>query len=114
MKSPIRLTLLLAVVILALGLVVTQSSRVSVPVQSSDRSRLTPSDITLPADISTYGAILLQTRVNDSQPMSFYLDSGASSAFVIDTRRANALGLELENFLSRGGGAGPNFYEFAK
>jgi hypothetical protein len=46
--------------------------------------------------------------------MWFYLDSGASSAFIVDTRRANALGLELEHFLSRGGGAGPNLYEFAK
>jgi len=46
--------------------------------------------------------------------MWFYLDSGASSAFILDKRRASALGIQLEQFLSRSGGAGPDFYEFAK
>ena len=115
MKSTTRLILWLVVGILALGLAVTQSTRVSVPAQSTDRSLLSrPTDITLPADITTYGAVLLQTRVNDSHLMWFYLDSGASSPFVIDTRRAKDLGLKLEHFMSRGGGAGPNLYEFAK
>jgi predicted aspartyl protease len=114
MKSITRLTLSLAFLVLTLGLALLQSSQVSVPAQSNDSSRLTLRSITLSADITIYGGILLQTHVNNSQPMWFYLDSGASSAFILDKRRASALGLELEQFLSGGGGAGPNLYEFAK
>jgi len=114
MKSITRLTLSLAVLVLTLGLTLLQSAQVSVPAQSNDPSRSTVRSITLSADITIYGGILLQTHVNDSKPMWFYLDSGASSAFILDKRRASALGIQLEQFLSRSGGAGPDFYEFAK
>jgi hypothetical protein len=64
--------------------------------------------VTLPADITSYGGIFLQARINNSGPMWFALDSGATSPFFIDTRRARDLGLKLQGRVSRGGGAGPS------
>jgi hypothetical protein len=46
--------------------------------------------------------------------MWFCLDSGASYPFIVDVRQAKVLGLQLEGHGSRGGGAGPNAYEFAE
>jgi hypothetical protein len=70
--------------------------------------------LTLPADITSYGGIFLQARINNSLPMWFVLDSGASSPFFIDTRRAKDLGLKLQGRVSRGGGAGPSTYDVAE
>jgi len=46
--------------------------------------------------------------------MWFALDSGASSPFFIDTRKARVLGLKLQGNVSRGGGAGPSSYDVAE
>jgi hypothetical protein len=46
--------------------------------------------------------------------MWFALDSGATSPFFIDTRRARDLGLKLLGRVSRGGGAGPSTYGVAE
>ena len=70
--------------------------------------------VTLPADITSYGGIFLQARINNSGPMWFALDSGATSPFFIDTRRARDLGLKLQGRVSRGGGAGPSRYDVAE
>jgi len=72
------------------------------------------STVTIPVEITSYGGIVLQTRVNNSQPMSFYLDSGASSPLVINTSKARELGLKLQGRFTGGGGAGPNSYEFSE
>jgi len=69
---------------------------------------------TLPADITSYGGIFLRTQINNSTPMWFALDSGASSPFFIDTRRARDPGLKLKGHVSRGGGAGPSVYDVAE
>ena len=75
-------------------------------VLSSGKSRaqdLSQNLLTLPADITSYGGIFLQARINNSRPMWFALDSGASSPFFIDTRRARDLRLKLQGHVSRGG-----------
>jgi hypothetical protein len=69
--------------------------------------------VTIPADVTDYGLIFLRARVNNSRPMWFALDSGASSPFFIDSRRATVLGLKLQGHFTRGGGAGPGAYEVA-
>ncbi|MBA2341442.1 MAG: aspartyl protease family protein [Pyrinomonadaceae bacterium] len=66
----------------------------------------------LPAEIFLHGGILLQTRVNNSEPLSFVLDSGGGSGFILDTRRARALGLELHS-RDTFTGAGENGVEVA-
>jgi predicted aspartyl protease len=76
-------------------------------------SRQAPSVLTIPADVTSYGGIFLQAQVNNS-PLWFALDSGASSPFFIDQRRAKELGLELHGRVSRQGGAGPDVYEVAR
>lgn len=78
------------------------------PAQSSFKN-----STTIPAEITSYGGIFLRVQVNNSQPLWFALDSGASSPFVIDTRLARVLGLKLLNRESRSGGAGPAVYEVA-
>ena len=88
------------------------------PQDPSPAKRLAPSGFknlaTIPADVTSYGGIFLRARINDSQPMWFALDSGASPPFVIDARRARSLGLKAHNRESRGGGAGPAVYEVAR
>ena len=69
--------------------------------------------VTIPADVTGYGLIFLRARVNNSQPMWFALDSGASFPFVIDTRQARALGLKLQDNLTLDGGAGAGTFEVA-
>jgi len=69
--------------------------------------------VTIPAEVTGYGLIFLRARVNDSQPMWFALDSGASFPFVIDTRQARALGLKLQDNLKLEGGAGAGTFEAA-
>jgi hypothetical protein len=70
--------------------------------------------VTIPADITSYGGIVLQTRVNNSQRMSFWLDSGATFPFVIGATKATALGLKLKGHVLGGGAAGPNTYEVSQ
>lgn len=69
---------------------------------------------TIPLDVTSYGGIFLHARVNNSQAMSFYLDSGASFPFVIGTNKATALGLKLDEQFLMGGGAGPNMAVVSK
>lgn len=57
-----------------------------------------------------YGLIFLRAKVNSSRPMWFVLDSGASFPLVIDTRRAQELGLKLQGHRTLEGGAGPGTY----
>ncbi|MBA2501750.1 MAG: aspartyl protease family protein [Pyrinomonadaceae bacterium] len=64
----------------------------------------------LPAEMVLSGGILLQTRVNDSEPLWFVLDSGGGSGFIIDRRRADTLGLELRG-RAKSTGAGENYYD---
>lgn len=109
MKTTTYLTLCLSLLILLLGSTVTREPLVSAPRQSPASS-----SVTIPADITSYGGIVLQTRINNSRPMWFYLDTGASFPFVIDVRQARLLGLKFETRALGGGGAGPNTYEFAK
>lgn len=109
MKTAIRLPLWSVLVVLALvpG-VFTHPQQVPAPVKSPAKSL-----VTIPADVTSYGGIFLRARVNNSQPLWFVLDSGSISPFVIDTRRARVLGLKLQGYLTREGGAGPGAYEVA-
>jgi hypothetical protein len=70
--------------------------------------------VTIPLDITSYGGIFLQARINHSQPLWFYLDSGSTSGFVIAAKKATALGLRPQSLESRAGGAGPNTYEVSQ
>lgn len=108
MKTTTHFALWPAIVLAALVPVVSQTFQVAAPVQGPARSATT-----IPSDITSYGGIFVQARINNAPPMWFYLDSGASSAFFIDVRRARMLGLKLEDRVLRGGGAGPNTYESA-
>jgi hypothetical protein len=67
--------------------------------------------VIIPVDVTSYGLILLRARVNDSQPLWFALDSGASFPFVIDLRQTKALGLELRDVFTASAGAGPDIYQ---
>lgn len=110
MKAAIRLPLWSVLVVLALGPgVFTQPQQVPAPVKSSNKTL-----VTIPADVTAYGLIFLRARVNNSQPLWFVLDSGASFPFVIDVKRARALGLELQGHFTREGGAGQGAYEVAE
>lgn len=114
MKTVIRLPLWSVLVLLALGLSVsTQPQEAPAPVKSPAKSP-TKKLATIPADVTGYGLIFLRARVNNSGPLWFVLDSGATFPFVIDTRRARALGLKLQGHLTREGGAGPDVYEASR
>jgi hypothetical protein len=88
MRSAFRLALCSVLLVLALGPWVFTPSH-QVPAAAK---RL----VTIPTEVTGYGLVLLQARVNNSQPMWFAMDSGASFSFVIDARRARALGLKLQ------------------
>jgi hypothetical protein len=100
MRATTQTVLLLVVLLLTLGTPLT-------PTQQS----FTQSPTSIPVDISSYGGIFLQARVNNSTPMWFYLDSGSTSPFVISAKKAKALALQLLPRVSQAGGAGPNTYE---
>lgn len=69
----------------------------------------------IPADILLGGGILLQARVNNSEPLWFALDSGGGSGFIIDSRRAKILGLELQGRgVSTGAGEHSVDFSFAE
>ena len=93
--------LLLVVLLLTLGTPLTRPGYQNPPV-------------TIPVDITSYGGIVVQTQINNSRPLSFWLDSGSTSPFVIGLNKANALGLNLQGHISGGGGAGPNTYAVSK
>ena len=80
----------------------------------SQQSQLNQDPLTIPLDVTSYGGIFVQARVNNSQPLSFYLDSGASFPFAIGTNKATALGLKLDEQFLMGGGAGPNLAVVSK
>jgi predicted aspartyl protease len=106
MRTTTQTILWLVVVLLTLGTPLTQPSQHAFTAQSA-----TGRPVTIPVDITSYGGIFFQARINNSQPMWFALDSGASFPFVINTTKATALGLKLQGQFSLGGGAGPNTYE---
>jgi hypothetical protein len=86
-----------------------------VPLRANSPAKSSPKSLaTIPADIPGYGLILLRARVNNSQPLWFALDSGASFPFVINIRRARLLRLKLQGHVTVGGGAGPGAYEAAR
>ena len=78
------------------------------------RTQSSQNSVTIPLDVTSYGGIILQARVNNSPPLSFYVDSGASFPFVINENKATALGLKLEEHFLLSGGAGPNLAELSK
>jgi len=98
MRTTTQTILCVVVVLLTFGIPLTEPGYQNVP-------------ITIPVDITSYGGLFLQARVNNSTPMWFYLDSGANSPFVISANKAKELGLKLLGHVSREGGAGPNPYE---
>lgn len=100
-----RLGLRSVVVVLALAACVPTLPQVSVAAKAP---------IIIPVDVTRYGLIFLRARVNDAQPLWFALDSGASFPFVIDPRQTKALGLEVRDVVTAGGGAGPGGYEVGK
>src|SRR4051812_24998019 len=57
--------------------------------------------------------VLLQIRVNNSEPLRFILDSGAATS-VIDAQRAKALGLKAQGKIVGSGGAGSAEATFTK
>src|SRR4030095_10650691 len=69
--------------------------------------------VTLPFVANDHGIIFLKARVQSSQWMSFALDSGASFAFAVDSRRARELKLKLNNSQTFAAGGGPGSCEVA-
>ena len=67
--------------------------------------------LTIPTESTGYGLVLVQARVNNSQPLWFALDSGASFPFVINSSRARALQLKLQDHFTLRGGAGAGTLE---
>lgn len=102
MKAKTQILCIFALVLLTVATPLTQ------------RSQSTQNSVTIPLDVTSYGGIILQARVNNSQPLSFYVDSGASFPFVISANKATALGLKLEEHFLLSGGAGPNMAELSK
>jgi hypothetical protein len=101
----VKLFLLSLLVIISLGSCwFTPSRQIPAPLKSP---------VTIRAEVTGYGLILLPVRVNASQPKWFALDSGASFPFVIDARLARDSKLKLEDNLKSEGGAGPGAYEVA-
>ena len=84
---------------------------VSPPLPAVRDPAVRPGPVTIAADIAGYGLVFVRARVNRSEPIWFAVDSGATFPFIIDTRRAAALGLRLEGGFTRKGGAGPGTYD---
>lgn len=105
MRAATLVLLWSVVVVPALGSYVATPPRQA---RSAAKSRAT-----IPADITSYGLIFLRARVNNSRPLWLVLDSGASFRFVVDTRLAKSLGLNLKGNISLRGGAGPGAYDVA-
>ena len=103
-------------VLVALAVILLLVSSFALPTQfgapPTRRAATTP--VTIPAEITSYGGVFLQTHINGSRPLSFCLDSGASAPFFIAADQAKLLGLKLQSLALRAGGAGPNSYEVAE
>ncbi len=61
-------------------------------------------------EISGDNYVLIKARVNDSESLTFILDSAAGSGLVLYYKAAQALGLKGEG-KGRGSGAGENTFE---
>jgi len=112
--KPVRPVLASVLVVLALGPGVFKLPPQGLSFTKSPAQSPSTNLLALPADITSYGGIFLQARINNSQPLWFALDSGASSPFFIDTRRARVLGLKLQGRVAGEGGAGPSRYDVAE
>jgi hypothetical protein len=100
-KKPIRLPGVTLLIVLALTAGATVSSH---------QTTISSKSLVIPAEMPGYGLIFLRATVNSSRPMWFALDSGASFPLVIDTKRAQELGLTLQGHRTLEGGAGPGTY----
>jgi Aspartyl protease/PDZ domain len=109
-----RLALASVLVVLALGPGAFRHAQQVPSLTTSPAQSRFKNLLTIPAEVTSYGGIFLRARVNNSLPMWFVLDSGASSPFFIDTRQAKKLELKLHGRVSREGGAGPAVYEVAR
>jgi PDZ domain/Aspartyl protease len=109
MRTTNQIILWLVVVSLTLATPLTQPSQHTLTAQSA-----VGRPVIIPVEITSYGGIVLQARINNSQPMSFWLDSGSTSPFVIGLNKATALGLKLQGHVSGAGAAGPNTYEVSQ
>jgi predicted aspartyl protease len=104
--TTIQPILLLFLLLLTLGTPRTQLNQHAFTGQSSAKR-----PVTIPVEITSYGGIVLQAQINNSQPLSLWVDSGSTSPFVIGTKKATALGLKLKDHVLGAGAAGPNTYE---
>ncbi len=64
----------------------------------------------IPVEITGENYVLIKARVNDSEPLTFILDSAAGSGLVLYLKAAQALGLKGEG-KGRGSGAGEGTFE---
>jgi len=100
-------TLKAFVVLLAAGCLMQQA-----PTTNSHQAALTNKPITtIPVEIPGYGIIFLKAQINNSDPMWFALDSGASFPFVINTSKLESLRLKVDREAEGGGGAGEGSYK---
>jgi Aspartyl protease/PDZ domain len=109
MRTTTQIIIWLVVVLLTLGTPLPRSDQYPFSAQNP-----TGHPQTIPVEITSYGGIVLEARINNSPPMSFYLDSGSTSSFVIGLSKASALGLKLQGHVSHIGGAGSNAYEVSR
>ena len=86
-----------------------QKSETTVAVAQKRLSAASNQVASLPAE-TVLTCILLRARVNNSESLWFVLDSGGGSGFIVDRRRADALGLELRGRVTSTG-AGENNYD---
>ena len=66
---------------------------------------------TIPVEIPSYGIIFLKAQINNSDPMWFALDSGASLPFIINRSKLESLKLKADSEVEGGGGAGEGSYK---
>ena len=90
--TTIQPILLLFLLLLTLGTQRTQLNQHDFTGQSSAKR-----PVTIPVEITSYGGIVLQAQINNSQPLSLWVDSGSTFPFVIGTKKATALGLKLKD-----------------
>ncbi len=106
MRDTLKIRALLALVIsllFAAALYPADAARVRRPTVTQTAATVSP--ISIPFELANRH-IVLKIKVNNSQPLSFVLDTGDKFA-IIDLERARALGLKLEGTV-RMGGAGAN------
>src|SRR5262245_1251006 len=64
----------------------------------------------IPLEIAGENYVLVKARVNDSEPLTFLLDSGGGSGLVLYYKAAEALKLKADG-KGKGGGAGESTFE---